>query len=133
MSDELSTHDLEDIKRLQRLKREREALDQEIEYLTEWLSKTIEKSYSYEEDDLDVTVSIVRGTSTSVDLEALREINPDLADQITKQVLDNTLFKKAIDLGFFADGRNETNAVIVAPKKPYVKFAAKPKKETSDV
>lgn len=129
----LDGSEIEDLKRLARLKREQAALQQEIDYLTEWASKTIAKAATYEDDDLDVTVTVVRGQSTSVDLEALREINPDLAEQITKQVIDNDQFKKAQELGFFKAGRSEANAVIVAPKKPYVKFTAKPKKETSSV
>lgn len=129
----LSDEEIADLQRLERLKREQAALQEEIDYLTEWAAKTITKAAHYERDDLDVTVTVVRGQSTSVDLEALREINPDLAAEITKQVIDTTQFKKAQDLGFFKAGRAESAAVVVAPKKPYVKFTAKPKKETSDV
>jgi hypothetical protein len=127
---DISDQDLDDIKRLSRLKRERDSLDKEIEFLTEWVAKTIDKSYAYEDEDTIVTVAVVRGTSTSVDLEALRGVNPDLAEQITKQVVDNTLLKEAQHLGFFTSGRAEAGSVITAPKKPYVKFTAKPKKET---
>jgi hypothetical protein len=127
---DISDQDLDDIKRLSRLKRDRDSLDQEIEFLTEWAAKSIGKSYAYEDGDTIVTVSVVRGASTSVDLEVLRGINPDLAEQITKQVVDNTRLKEAQNLGFFAGGRAEASSVITAPKKPYVKFTAKPKKET---
>lgn len=129
----LTEAEIEDLKRLERLKREQAALQQEIDYLTEWAAKSIGKAAAYDDGDQEITASIVRGTSTSVDLEALRGINPELAEQITKQVIDTSQFKKAQELGFFSDARPEVAAVITAPKKPYVKFTAKPKKETSDV
>ena len=121
----LDAAEIEDLNRLQRLKRERDALEQEITFLTEWAAKRITKNATWTDGDTTFTATIVRGKNTSIDLDALREINPDLADQITKQVIDTTKLKQAQDLGFFGNTRPEASAVVVTDKKPYVKFTAK--------
>lgn len=127
----LDAGEIEDVKRLQRLKAERDSLTQEIDFLTEWLAKRVTKDARIDLGEEILVATVVRGTSTKVDLDKLQSIDPELAKEVTKAVLDSDKLKKARDLGFFAPGKPETDAISTAINKPYVKFTKTVKKETA--
>ena len=129
--DYLTKAEEEDIQRLARLKAERDSLTQEIDYLTEWLAKRIDRDARIDLGEEILTATVVRGTTTKVDLAKLQIIDPDLAKEVTKAVLDNDKLKTARDLGFFTPGSPEEKAVTTTANKPYVKFTKATKKETA--
>jgi len=125
----LDEYEVMDMLRLEELKGQKAAIEDEIAYLTEWAAKRITKETTYATGDRTIIAHIVRSSKTTVDIPTLQVVNPDLVAEITKPAVDTALLAKAKDLGFFAEGRPETQAISITYSKPYVKFTTK--KETN--
>lgn len=127
--------EIEDLDRLRRLKAERDALDLEIKYLTEWTRKAVHGSAVWEADNVTWIVTVSSPPiSESIDLDKLNEVNPELVPYLTEQVtvLVEDKVKQAKALGFFAEGKPAHAALVRKEGTPRVSInAQKETKETT--
>lgn len=111
---------VDDLERLVDLKTQRNALDHEIEFLEEQLSKAIDDPVFYERDGQKYKATVVRGETFTVNAEALLSINPELYEHVTKKVIDNAAFKRVVTNGDI-DAEIANSIITIKEKKPYLR------------
>lgn len=124
-----------DLKRRRDIKKQIEALEDELAFLDEQLIKVMgDKDVLWDEGDQKVVVTVVKSNTTTIDMDVLEKVDPKLLGLITKQVVDTVKFNEAKDLHFFDEGKPAHAALVVKPKKPYLSYKSKKTalKETSD-
>lgn len=124
-----------DLKRRRELKKQIEALEDELAFLDEQLIKVMkDQDVTWDEGDQKVVVTVVKSNTTTIDMDVLEKVDPKLLGLITKQVVDTVKFNEAKDLHFFDEGKPAHAALVVKPKKPYLSYKSKKTvlKETSD-
>jgi hypothetical protein len=125
----------DDLARLDGLKRAKAELENEIDYLQASIAKDMQAEQISEIEFNDhegrpIKATVVTGTTRTLDLAALAEMDESLANAVSKRVVDTERWKKAEAMGLLSQAKF-TNLVRVKPKKPYILFTA-PMEETED-
>jgi hypothetical protein len=111
---------VDDLERLVDLKSQRNALDHEIEFLEEQLSKAIDDPVFYERDGQQYKATVVRGETFTVNAEELLRVAPELYEHVTKKVIDNAAFKRVVTNGDI-DAQIANSIITIKEKKPYLR------------
>jgi len=144
MSDDTPAHDhledyqalIEDLARLDGLKRARTELENEIDYLQAGIAKDMQavKLTELELTDTEgrpLKATVVTGSTRTLDLKALAEMDESLANAVSKRVVDTERWKKAEAMGLLTQPKF-AQLVITKPKRPYILFSAPTEETTPD-
>lgn len=124
-----------DLNHLNELKLRKSEIEKEIEDWQATLVKDLNADQLTEVEFYDTAgrplkATVVTGTTRTLDLEALVEMDSSLADAVSKRVVDNERWKKAEKMGLLSQPKYQ-QLIHTKPKRPYILFTA-PLEETTD-
>lgn len=121
-----------DLQRLTQLKAQKAELEEEIAFIQASLMKDIEGPTRFFINDEEYRATTVSSETFDVDLATLKTIDPDLYRGVTKSVLDNAAFKRAVESGAINPAVAQ-KVVAIKPRASYIKLTKyTPKEEDSE-
>lgn len=113
---------LQQLWRLESLKAQRVAIDEEIEVLTRDIERQVPKSARFTDyDGVEYQATVIRGKTVSINLEYLRAHHPHLFEVVTKPVVDKAAFRRLLKQGVIPP-QVALEVATVTDNRPSVRF-----------